>query len=406
MKIACALLLCLLGACAGLIPRASSTSSSDDRASGADTSGQVTIPDVFKLPRAQAIAALRKAGVQGDINEDGNLCGSTVNGRIVETGEVCQQQPVAGRVQGARLVVTLTIQTEDPRHGDIGRITEWRLMPNLVGKTFDQALAAMRSAGFTDDSQLQQTWADETSCKPNVVCRQYPEPMKRAGLHDGKAVYLGADAKPVVASVSPAPAPTGGAPPSPPIGPGSPTAAPTAQPTKHWGGDGSPARRDADNRPRGPGGPVFMGRDEACTDKHDHCLRPGVLFAADNVIAGKLFRGTPVFELEGKWWTWLGQPATYKLLLATKVTDKIGDFVVGKPIVFLSQESAHELWLDNEYEALTSSRWAVGVVEAIDKDTIRVQGWGLVPLAYARVVVEDKATKPTSPATPPPGDLF
>ena len=403
MRITAVLLACALAACAALSP----SSSLEPRASGADTSGNVTIPDVFKLSRDQAIAALRKAGVQGDIDEDHNLCGSIVNGRIVEIGEVCQQQPVGGRVQGARLVVTLTIQTEDPRHGDIGRLTEWRLMPDLVGKTFEQALATMRSAGFTDDDKLQQTWADETSCKPKVVCRQYPEAMARAGLHDGKAVYLGADRdKPAVASVAPVPAPTGVAPPSPPIGTASTPPVPTARPTKHWGGDGSPARRDADNRARGPGGPVFMGRDEPCTDKHDHCLRPGVLFAADNVIAGKLFRGTPVFELEGKWWTWLGEPATYKVLLVTKVTDKISDFVVGKPIVFLSQESVHELWLDNEYEALTSSRWAVGVVEAIDKDTIRVQGWGQVPLAYARVVVEDKAAKPASPATPPPGDLF
>ncbi|HEY6037316.1 MAG TPA: hypothetical protein VIV58_23710 [Kofleriaceae bacterium] len=135
-------------------------------------------------------------------------------------------------------------------------------------------------------------------------------------------------------------------------------------------------------------------------------MRPGVLFAAENVVAGSLFRGVPAFELEGKWWTWTGQPATYKFLFTTRVTDKISDFVVGKPIVFLSQESAHELWLDNEYEALTSSRWEVGVVQAIDKDTIRVQGWGPVPLAYARVVVDDKAAKTTAPATPPPGDLF
>lgn len=385
-----------------------STSTSDGRVSGADTNGQVTIPDVFKLPRAQAIAALRKAGVQGDIDEDSNLCGSAVNGRIVETGEVCQQQPPAGRVQGARLVVTLTVQTEDPRHGDVGRVTEWRLMPDLTGKTFEQALATMRSAGFADDDQLQQTWADETSCKPNVVCRQYPEPNVRAGLHDGKVVYLGADrdARPAVTSVAPTPPTTVATSPTTTTTPGAPTTPPTSSPTKHWGGDGSPAYRDADHRPHGPGGGVFMGRSDPCTPERDHCLRPGVLFAADNVVAGALFRGTPVFELEGKWWTWMGQPATYKVLFTTRVTNKIGDFVVGQPIVFLVQESAHDLFLDNEYEALTSSRWSVGVVESVDKDSIRVKGWGPVPLAYARVVIDDKAAKPSTPATPPPGDLF
>lgn len=281
-------------------------------------------------------------------------------------------------------------------------------MPDLRGKTFDQALATMRSAGFSEDERLQQTWADETSCKPNVVCRQYPEPSVRAGVHDGKIVYLGADrdAHPTVTSVAPAPTPTPT--PAPTTAPTAPTGAPTtsAAAARHWGGDGSPAYRDADHRPHGPGGGVFMGRSEPCTPERDHCLRPGVVFAAENVVAGELFRGTPAFELEGKWWTWMGQPATFKFLFTTKVTDKITDFVVGKPIVFIVQQSAHDLFLDNEYEALTSSRWSVGVVESVEKDSIRVKGWGPVPLAYARVVIDDKAAKPSTPAAPPPGDLF
>ena len=50
---------------------------------------QATIPDVFKLRKADAIAAMRRAGVQADISEESSLCGSIVNGKIVETGEVC-----------------------------------------------------------------------------------------------------------------------------------------------------------------------------------------------------------------------------------------------------------------------------------------------------------------------------
>lgn len=84
--------LAFLTACAGLgAPSSSSTSSTEPRASGADSSGSVTIPDVVMLPRDQAIATLRRAGVQGDITDDGNLCGSIVNGLIVETGQVCSR---------------------------------------------------------------------------------------------------------------------------------------------------------------------------------------------------------------------------------------------------------------------------------------------------------------------------
>lgn len=341
-------------ACVGMTPLPStSSSSSAQRASGADMSGQITMPDVFKLPRDQATAALRRAGVEGEIHEEASLCGTIVNGRIVETGEVCEQQPAAGRQQGARLSVTVRFQTEDPRHGNAGKPTEWRLMPNLVGLTFEQALVAMRRAGYVEDERLQQVWADETSCKPSLVCRQYPEANARAGLQDGKAVYMGPDrnAKPVVANTEPS-LPTAG---SAPVATPAPSA-PSAGAAKHWGGDGSPAHRDADNRPHGPGGGVFMGKTEPCTNKHDHCLRPGVLFASDGAIPGKMFRATPVFELEGKWWTWRGEPATYKFLFKTKVAEKISDLAVGKPIVWLVQQNANEQWLDNEYESLTSSR--------------------------------------------------
>jgi len=116
-------------ACVGMTPLPStSSSSSAQRASGADMSGQITMPDVFKLPRDQATAALRRAGVEGEIHEEASLCGTIVNGRIVETGEVCEQQPAAGRQQGARLSVTVRFQTEDPRHGNAGKPTEWRLI--------------------------------------------------------------------------------------------------------------------------------------------------------------------------------------------------------------------------------------------------------------------------------------
>jgi hypothetical protein len=130
--------------------------------SGRDPNAQATIPDVFKMRKDDAIAAMRRAGVQADISEDSSLCGSVVEGKLVETGEVCYQFPPPGRVQGARLPVSIRIQTEDPRHGNIGKVSEWRLMPKLVGLTYEKALAEMRRAGFTRDDRLTHVWADET----------------------------------------------------------------------------------------------------------------------------------------------------------------------------------------------------------------------------------------------------
>src|SRR5688500_15514134 len=86
-----------------------------------------------------------------------------------------------------------------------------------------------------------------------------------------------------------------------------------------YGGNGSPAYRDERGRVHGPGGPIFMGRGVECTDQIDHCLRDGVWFAVGNVVAGKLYRATPVFELEGKWWDFREQESTgHQMLFKTK----------------------------------------------------------------------------------------
>jgi hypothetical protein len=356
----------------------------------------VTIPNVFKMPKDQALEALHKAGIQGSISFGSGLCGSIVEGQIIEMNEVCAQHPPAGRTQGARLPIEITVQTEDPRHGNIGQMNEWRLMPKLVGLTFERAIAEMKRAGFDDADRVQHVWADETTCNPNVVCRQYPEFRERAGLHDGKVLYVGQDrsAKPVLASSDPLPPtrqpPTTTTPTT--------TTTTTGAPRKRWGGDGSPPSRDEANRPKGPGGPVFMGKGEPCTNKIDHCMRPGVWFAADNVVAGKLFRGTPVFELDGKWWNWRGDEATYQFLYRTKVANGIVDVSVGRPIIWLIDEAGHK-FLDNEHDMLTTSRWSVGVVESVDGETIKVKGWsGPVSLDTVRVIVEEKQAKPAAPA--------
>lgn len=141
----------------------------------------------------------------------------------------------------------------------------------------------------------------------------------------------------------------------------------------------------------GPGGPIFMGRGEPCTNKLDHCLRPGVWFAADDAVAGKLFRGTPVFFFEGKWWTWRGEQAEQKHVYRTKTVDNEREIQLGKPIVFLVAEGSTDKWLLNEWDMLTSSRWSVGIVEAVNTDSVKIQGWGNASFASLRVIIEEKS---------------
>ena len=160
---------------------------------GPDANGNITIPNVLWMSRDQAISELRRAGFQGNVTDDDSLCGSLMDGRVIELGQVCYQHPPAGRQQGARLPVSIRVQTENPWHGNAGKVTEWRLMPNLVGMTVDQARTEMKRVGFDRDDQVLLNWVDEPSCKPLTVCRTHPEALQRVGLSSNKVVFVGRD---------------------------------------------------------------------------------------------------------------------------------------------------------------------------------------------------------------------
>ena len=157
------------------------------------SNGQVTIPNVFGMTREQAVGSLHQAGFAGDITFDDNLCGSAIDGHVVELGAVCYQHPPAGAIQGARLPMTLRIQTENPWFGQLGTANEWRLMPPIVGMTLEDARAAMRKVGYTRDDRIALVWVDEPSCKPLTVCDTIPEAFARSGLNSDRVVYVGRD---------------------------------------------------------------------------------------------------------------------------------------------------------------------------------------------------------------------
>jgi len=159
-----------------------------------------------------------------------------------------------------------------------------------------------------------------------------------------------------------------------------------------WGGNGAPAYRDDNGRVHGPGGPVWLGRGPECTDKINHCLRDGVWFGVDNLVKDKLYRATPVYELEGKWWTFREWEAEPRIVLRTKVVEHPGELKAGNPVVWLIEENVRRQWLVSEYDALTSPRWEVGVIKSVGTETFKVYGWyKAIPINMARVVIEQKS---------------
>jgi hypothetical protein len=203
----------LLGACSitsnlrtsGL--RGSSTGGSSGPASGgpaASTSADFTMPNLFRMKKDDAVKALERAGFRGSITWDDQLCSSVIDGQIVERGEVCRQHPPAGRTQSAKLPAKLLVQPEDPRHGNLGHPTlEWHLMPDVIGMSVEQALAAVKAAGLTD-VLTRVSQVEEPGCKPNIVCRTYPRALSRSNQGSSRVLSVGADPSAKLAPAEPA----------------------------------------------------------------------------------------------------------------------------------------------------------------------------------------------------------
>lgn len=188
----------------------------DDRARASE-SRIVTTPNVFAMPLAEAEAAFRLAGFEKPVSVDnGSACGSAVDNRIIELGQVCAQAPAAGQATSARSPITLRTQTENPYRGQLSDGRFWFLMPNFVGVHVDQARAKLRELGFTVKEPMI-AYVDRPGCAANIVCETHPEGLRRADNTSDKLLYVGrppakpTSAKPDAAKPDPA-VPTGAKP--------------------------------------------------------------------------------------------------------------------------------------------------------------------------------------------------
>ena len=126
--------------------------------------GLITMPDLIGLTADQALAALRQAGWSGTGNGLTQTQGADPNQAL--WGMIRSQQPAAGSKIGANSAVAVSVATEP--HVAV---------PDLTGKTVDQALNVLRTVGW--HGQLLSTVHRELTPptgQANLIFNQSPEP--------------------------------------------------------------------------------------------------------------------------------------------------------------------------------------------------------------------------------------
>lgn len=142
-------------------PTSGSSGSAPDRASGAVEIRTITLPDTEGRTRAEAEAALRGAGVQGEIHIDADP--GTVDFAVER---VCSQVPGGGRETSATLMVVLRFCK--PTAAAVDHRTK------LVGLDVAEATQRARAAGFTGTIEVIDANPDP-ACQIETVCHVDPE---------------------------------------------------------------------------------------------------------------------------------------------------------------------------------------------------------------------------------------
>lgn len=145
----------------------------------ADDNGNVTMPDLRKMTREDAEAALRKAGITGSINLEENY---TCDDPEVIEQRVCFTKPKAGDKMSPRIPVILYLRQKG---------TANYAMPDLKGKTEAEAREILANL-----KQIPQRLTVETmevimpDCEAKKVCRQDPKPGTMTDENDYKTLRL------------------------------------------------------------------------------------------------------------------------------------------------------------------------------------------------------------------------
>ena len=141
-----------------------------DRANANVEGATITVPDVTGKTRDDAEAALRAAGVRGEIE-----VADVPPGVDVATAHVCYQNPGGDQQTSATLQVSIGFGCNEAP-----RAPEHELV--LVGVSADEATRRLRAAGFTEEIVVEAI-SDDPACKPGTVCRVFPDRFVLEQLH-------------------------------------------------------------------------------------------------------------------------------------------------------------------------------------------------------------------------------
>ncbi len=141
-----------------------SQTSPHDRTSGASTARNVTVPDVTGMMKSDAQAALRAAGLQGEMRI-GNDPGSV----DFATAKICNQTPGGGQISSSSLFVAVRFCLQDAVVVGV----------QLVGLAAAEARKRAKAAGFTGTIEVIELGTFSPTCDGDTVCGIYPEFWKK-----------------------------------------------------------------------------------------------------------------------------------------------------------------------------------------------------------------------------------
>lgn len=107
---------------------------------GAEPAADVTVPDLKGKSPSEAEAILSKLGLKSQ-------AGDSINSDDVEVGKIAAQTPAAGTAAKAGDTITYQL-SKGPDEADV---------PNVVGKTEDEAQSALQAAGFNVSVQREES---------------------------------------------------------------------------------------------------------------------------------------------------------------------------------------------------------------------------------------------------------
>lgn len=159
----------------------------------ANTGSGFPMPDLRGKTAAQVGELLHSRGFQVDkITISDLLCNEGDDTKMVAQNTVCGQQPDLGVDHGPHVLrLELTIEHNSYDHGGVGTSSEWRRMPDLVGKSIDVARTILARASLPIDEQFNIVEVVDDACAAGQVCQTSPAGKSRKVLQRRGELVVG-----------------------------------------------------------------------------------------------------------------------------------------------------------------------------------------------------------------------